>query len=234
MLCKDAAEDLLHDTAIFEHIGDARGHPQVIFEDAIGAVAIANQISAANMHINISWYLYPPELGPILGRAENQFAGNNAIRQNLLIAVNISHKQIQGLQALLQPPLQHFPLMGRNNAGNQIKRENLFRPFLTAVDRKGHTARAEGGISLVLAALHGRGRDAVETLDKVGVVGPRLLLGTKHLIIKRAGFVSIKQHESGFGSVLRYCSAAMPIKSCDFCYCFCDFCYCFIVERCKL
>ena len=46
---EDAGEDALEDLAIFQHVGDAGGDAQIVFEDVVFAVAVADQVCAGDV-----------------------------------------------------------------------------------------------------------------------------------------------------------------------------------------
>ena len=68
-------EDPLGDGPVLQHVGDARGHPQVVLEDVDGAVGVAHEVGAADVGPHAVRRVDPVALGPEAGRGLDQLLG---------------------------------------------------------------------------------------------------------------------------------------------------------------
>ena len=77
---------------------------------------------------------------------------NEAGLDHLLIMVGVADKAVQRFDALGQPRLHVLPLMGRNDAGNQVEGDQTLGTcaafVLVAIDRKGDAHAAEHNFCL--------------------------------------------------------------------------------------
>ena len=114
---------------------------------------------------------------------------NDAVAQNVLRMVNVVQKQIERGDALHQPALDQFPFLRRNDARNEIERENPFRSLVVVVDGEGNALAekrggGQGAFALEFFALHFR-----EALEQFAVMGPRHAGAGKHFVEKFSDFV---------------------------------------------
>ncbi len=97
-------------------------------------------------------------LGAVLRVAEHLVGGDDAGLQDLLAVVDVVDEAIQRRDALAQPPLDLAPLVGRDDARDQVERD---QPLGAAV-----------GAAVVLGAVD-RERDADAAKDHLGFLAPR-------------------------------------------------------------
>src|SRR5262249_26050807 len=123
-----------HDLAVFENVRNTRRAAQIIFQDVIFPVAVADQIGSGDVA--------PGPLRRLQSNAslaegfcrEDQVQRDDTILEDLLVMVNVVDKDIQRMNALTEPALDRYPFVGRNNPRNNIERKDLFRPRLIAVN----------------------------------------------------------------------------------------------------
>ena len=104
-------EDALHRLAIFQHVGNAGGTARVVFEHEIIAIAIAHQIGAADVDVDIFRHIEVHELRPKMCRFPDDLLRNDAIAQNVLRVINVVQKQIERGDSLHESALDQIPFV---------------------------------------------------------------------------------------------------------------------------
>ena len=104
-------------------IGSARGNPQVVLQDVPHAVLALDQVDAGNVAVDAARRGDPFALGQIAGGPVDKILRYNAVGQNLLFAVDVFQEQVQGRYPLGKALFQLLPFLGRDDAGNGVKRE---------------------------------------------------------------------------------------------------------------
>jgi hypothetical protein len=89
--------------------------------------------------------------------------------------------------------LKHFPLGGRDDAWQQVKRENFFRARGVAIHVKRHTLPEEGQVNGLAFEIEFLGRERLEQLPELAVVRAHLAGGVHHLIKKILRIVAFEQ-----------------------------------------
>ena len=105
-------EGPLHHLAVFQHVGDARGTAEVVFQHVDRAVGVAHQVGARDVA--------PDALGRLQAGAAVQKAlarlghvlGKDAVADDLLLVVHVVDEQVQRADPLLQPVLDRLAIPG--------------------------------------------------------------------------------------------------------------------------
>ena len=82
-------------------------------------------------------HIKPDQLGSVMLGGANDLQRDHSLLHDPLIVIDIMQKEIQGAQALLQPPLNQAPLVSRNDARHKIERHDALRALIAAVNREG-------------------------------------------------------------------------------------------------
>ena len=82
---KQRREDLLHHLAAGQHVGDAAGHAQIIFEDHEPAVRQADQVSSDHADINVARNFDALHLPAEVFAGIDDFAGDYPVLQNAAV-----------------------------------------------------------------------------------------------------------------------------------------------------
>jgi hypothetical protein len=72
---KQLREQPHHHLAVFEHVGDAGGHAQVVLEHAEAAVVVAHDVDAADVRVDAVGHVDALHLGTVLGISEDLLGG---------------------------------------------------------------------------------------------------------------------------------------------------------------
>ena len=170
VLAEELGKQPHHHLAVFQHVADSAGNAQVVFKHVVLALALrigrANDVDAADVRVNVARHVHIHHLGPELRVLENLLRRNHTRLDDLLPVINIVNEAVERGDALHQATLHAGPFMRRNDAGNQVKRN---QPLGTAifiapdcvfdtVHGKGDSDPAENHFRLSPARLHPLGR----------------------------------------------------------------------------
>ena len=105
-----------------------------------------------------------------MAAAVNQFARNDAIRQNSAVVVNVFEKEIQRGDALRQAVLDLAPLLVGNDPRQQIVRKDPLRALVVAVDRERDALVQKRQVGRLLALAQFLGRKLQQRLKQSLIV----------------------------------------------------------------
>ncbi len=78
VLGEELGKQTHHHLAVLEHVGDAGGHAQVVFEDVELAGVVAHDVDAGDVGIDAAGHVHALHLRAVLRVAENLFGGDHA------------------------------------------------------------------------------------------------------------------------------------------------------------
>ena len=81
--------------------------------------------------------------------AEHALARDDAGREDRLVVVDVVQERVQRVHALAQAAIEHLPLVGRNDARNDVERNQALGAGLLAVDREGDADAMERALGLL-------------------------------------------------------------------------------------
>src|SRR5262245_11117803 len=136
VLFKQAREGTFHCLTVLQHIADAGGRTQVVFQHVILAVVIANQVGSDHMRIDFARHIDPDHLAPEMARAENQLRRDSFFVDDALLVIDIVKKLIERYYPLGQSAFQHLPLISWDDAWNQIEGKDALDAFGLVINRK--------------------------------------------------------------------------------------------------
>ena len=142
-----------HHLAVFEHVRNARGHAQVVFEHVELALAGAHDVDAGDVRVDAAGHVEPLHLGAVLRIAEDLLGAEDAGAQDVLAVVDVRDEGVQRLDALAQPGGELAPLVGREDARHDVERDQPLVAVLLAVDRErdAHPVEEAVGFGALLA-----------------------------------------------------------------------------------
>ena len=151
-----------HHLAVFQHIAHAAGYAQVVFEHVVLAVAFGvrrtHDVDAGNVGVNLVRHIHTHHLGAELGVALNLVTRHDAGFQNFLVVVDVVDEAVKRIDTLHQPLFHAGPLVGRNDARNQVKRDQALGAgavlVFFAVDGEGNAHSAEDHLRFFTAFGH--------------------------------------------------------------------------------
>ena len=181
---EELGEQPHHHLAVLEHVGDARGNPQIVLEDAKLAGVVAHDVDAGDVGVDTSGNVHALHLRAVLGVAEHLLRGDDARLQNLLLMVDVVDEGVQGPDTLLETALQANPLLQWQHPGNDVERDQALGPLLLAIDGEGDADPMEQRVGLRTLLRQAVGRLLFEPMAVAQVVRPRLAVAQVHFVVR--------------------------------------------------
>ena len=113
----------------------------------------------------------------------DELARDDAVGEDFGVGVDVAEKQIERGDALREPALDAVPLLGGDQAGQQIVREDALGAFFAAVDGECDALGEEGEVDRLLAAAQLVGGQGGKGFGERAVLRPHLSAGRAHLIV---------------------------------------------------
>ena len=209
-------EDPRHRAAVLHHVGHPRRRAQVVLEHPEVALRVADQVDAGDVDAHAVGRDDAHRLAVEVLAGGDQPARDDAVAQDLLLAVDVVEVVLQRLDPLRDAALEPRPLGRRDHPRHQVQRE---RPLL-AGQRERDALVDEGaaqrlGPGLELGGIR-RGKLGVDAL-----VGPAdVALAVEHLVERlRVGaqiVVAVEDALVAFGRVPRWCATAVRSRAARF------------------
>src|SRR5258708_4480041 len=137
-------KNFLQDFAICQHVGDAAGHAEIVFEHGEAAIWQSHQVGAADADVNSTWNGDTAHLPAEMAATVNQFARYDAIGQNPPAVGYVFQEEIKGRASLGGAAFDLSPFLIGDDAGQQIVGENTLASLLVAVNREGDPLMQKG------------------------------------------------------------------------------------------
>ncbi len=176
-----------HHLAVFEHVGDARRHAQVVFEDVELALARAHDVDAGDVRVDAAGHVESLHFGAVLVIAEDLFGTQHACAQDVLAVVDVRDERVERLHALAQSRRELAPFVGREDARHDVERNQPLVAVLLAVhrERDADPVKEAVGFSALLAQRVLGFADQPVGVDRIGQA--HLPVGGVHLVERRDG-----------------------------------------------
>ena len=121
-----------HHLAVFQHVANAAGHPQVVFKHVVHALTLRvrcpHDVYPRNMRIHVARYVDAHHLGTELRVVHHLVGRNQSGLDDLLAVIHIVDKAVQRRDPLHQAFFEIGPFMRRDDARDQVKRNQAFVP----------------------------------------------------------------------------------------------------------
>ncbi len=130
-------EQAHHHFAVFEHVAHAAGGTQVVFKHVISAVAIAHQVDAGDMRVDIAVQVQPDHRFLVTLVAQHLIRWNDPGLDDALIVIDVGEEQVQRIDPLDTPALDHAPFAGRDAAGDDVERDQALGVLFVAIQGEG-------------------------------------------------------------------------------------------------
>ena len=95
--------------AVGQHVADARGHPQIVFQHDEVAGLVADQVAAADIDVGAVRHRQSAHLAPVMLGAIDHRARHHAVLQHPAVGIDVAQEQIQGEDALGQAAFDAVP-----------------------------------------------------------------------------------------------------------------------------
>ena len=143
----------LHRGAVLEHVARARGRAQVVLEHEVLAVLVAHDVDAGDVGVDAAGRVDADHLAPEVARAEHELGRHLPVAQDALAVVDVGEEEVERVHALDHAALDVIPLRARDDARDEVEREDPLEPFLLAVDREADALIEERGVDGVAPRL---------------------------------------------------------------------------------
>src|SRR5215470_3258 len=130
----------------------------------------------------------------------DEFLRNDSFGENATFVIDVAQEKVQGSEALRETFFNFAPLAGRNNAREQVVREDFLRAFLAAVNGEGDSFVEEGEVRGLLAFPKFFGRQAEKGVVQCLVMFAGQPGSGEHLVVSRVEPVVHKR-----GGYLKWC-----------------------------
>ena len=192
VVAEDLREDPLHHAPVGEHVADAGGDAEIVFEDDELAVFEADEVGAAHRDVDVARDLETDHLAAEVLAGVDDFARNDAVGEDAAFVVDVFQEEVERHDALGEAALDLIPFCLGDDAGEQVVGEDLFFAFVAAVDGEGDALIEEAEVRCLLAALKfafGKVGEVVEqrlvVLVKLGGIGVgRFFRAQEHLVVR--------------------------------------------------
>ena len=137
-----------HHLAVLQHVGDARGRARVVLQHVELVLAGAHDVDAGDVHPDVMGRAAPRHLRAEMRVAEDKVIGHHAGAQDLAGAVNVREEGVDRLHALHEAAFQQPPFALRDDARDDVERDEALGRVLGSIDREGDADAPEQQFSL--------------------------------------------------------------------------------------
>ena len=183
-----------HDRTVLEHVGDAGGTAEIVFQDVDRPVRVAHQVGAGDVAPDTPRRVDADALGTVtLGRFDH-FRRHDAVPHDLPVVVHVVDEEVQRLYALLEPALDLIPGVARDDPRDDVEREDPFRARLVAVDGEGDAGVEQRPFGRLVTADELAVRQPLDPLDELSRLRPWRAVRQEHLVVEALGVVGLERH----------------------------------------
>jgi hypothetical protein len=183
----------LHRPAVFQNVTDAAGTAAVVLQHQVLALVVADQIRAADVNVNVLRHVEVHELAPEMFSREDIGRRDDAVLQDFLLVINVAQEQVQRRDALREAAFELLPFLGRNDARQQVERENLLRARRIAIDVERDALAQKREVNRLAFVFEFPRRQGLEQLPELPVMRTQLALGIEHFVEKSVVLVLSEQ-----------------------------------------
>ena len=189
----------LHQVAVFQHVGNAGRHAQIVFQDIDLAVAVAHQVGSGDVAPDPPRRIDARALGAVEGGRMDDLFRDDLVLQDLLVVINVVDELVERVDALLEAALDPVPLLGADDARNQVEGENALRARRISVDVEGDAHLEEQALRRALAAQKLALLERLDGVEQQASLRPHHSGIVEHLIPESLGLISIEPHSAPLG-----------------------------------
>ena len=175
-----------HDLAVLQHVGDARRRAGVVLENIKRVGIDADHVDAGDVHVDVVRHLLAVHLRPEHRILEHQALRHDAGLENFAAAVDVAQISVDRLDALLKPAAQRVPFLRRQDARDDVERDQPLLGVGLAIDREGDADAAEQQLGFLAAVFEHIGPDVAEPARQFGIGRANLAVGPLHLVERQA------------------------------------------------
>jgi len=145
---------------------------------------VPNQVRAGDVAPDAAGRIDAAALGAVKRGGVDNLLGDNPVLQNFLIVVNVVNKLVERVDALLEAALDPIPLLGADDARNQVEGENPLRARRISINVESNAHLQEQRFRGALAPQKLAVFQRLDGLEQQASLRPRFAFSVKYLIIK--------------------------------------------------
>ena len=112
-----------HRDAVLQYVGDARGRAHVVLQDLPGAVRVAHEIAAGDVRVDAAGGPHAVHRPGEMRATDDQRPGHDARVDDLPGVVDVVDEVVERPHTLGEPALDVVPLLGRDDARDEVERK---------------------------------------------------------------------------------------------------------------
>ena len=194
-------EEAHHHLAVFEHVRDARRHAQVVLQHVELARPGADDIDAGNVGIDAAGHVNALHHRPVLGVLQHLLGRDDAGLEYFLVVIDVVQEQVERPDPLAQARLQRPPFGRRDDARDDVERDQPLLAGFLAIDGEGDADAVEGEVGFGPLAGDALGRRRPQPFVVVPVMGTDAAVGVDHFVVEvHVGPLAEKSSSRGISS----------------------------------
>src|SRR6516165_7286645 len=171
-----------HDLPVLQHVGDARGRADIVLENVERISVHAHDVDARDEDIDVMRNALAVHFRTKHRILEHEVLGDDAGTQDLPLEIDVLDVQVDGFDSLLESATDEVPLTSREDARDDVERDQPFLCFGIAIDRDGDADAPKQQFGLAPAMLEDLGRDLRQPRCKFRIGGADLAVAAVHLV----------------------------------------------------
>ncbi len=171
-----------HDLAVFQHVGHAGRRARIVLQHVEFFRIDPDDVDAGDVHIDVVRHVLAVHLGPEHRVLVDQVFRDDPGAQDVARMIDVGQEQVQRLDPLLQSLLEDRPFLGRDDARDDVERDQPFLRLGVAIDREGDADPPEQQLGFLAPILQGVRRRVLQPEREFLVGLTETAVGLVHLI----------------------------------------------------
>ena len=189
VVLKQRRKNALDDVAIFQHVRNAGGHAQIVFQHVHRAVAAAHQVAATDIGPDAVARLNALAGLEVVFRAVDDLRGYDLVLENAALVVKVIDEHVQRGNALHQPCLDLVPFGTGHRARNDVQRPGPIDVVALGINGEADAHVDDRAVHGALTLDQLLRRQCTEILGKACRMRPRRTIPVDELVVKISGGV---------------------------------------------
>ncbi|EXI75686.1 MAG: hypothetical protein AW07_00998 [Candidatus Accumulibacter sp. SK-11] len=173
-----------HHLAVLDHVGHARGYPQIVLQNVRFSGACTNDVYAGDVRVDAGGNIDTDHLAAELGIVQHLLGRDAAGLENRLFVIDVVQKGVQRLHTLPQAGLELRPFGRGDDPGDDVEGDQALGPRLLSVNGKGDADTMESRVRLSPLALQPVSRHAGQPFGEGPIVRPQTGIRIVHLVVE--------------------------------------------------
>ncbi len=171
-----------HDLAVFQHVGDARRRTRIVLQhDEIVGVD-PDDVDPGDMDVHVVRDVLAVHLRTEHRVLEDQVLRHDLGAEDVAAVIDVAQEHVERAHALAQPLLQQRPFPRRQDARDDVERDQPLLGLQVAIDGEGDADPAKQQLGFLAAIFQRVGRRLFQPPRELLVGGAEVVPGTIHLV----------------------------------------------------